>query len=82
MPIKYVGSINYWQNLLSRLPNLLRSPPSVLHPVYDAAHPFPPLPEIKSDSIRTQVFTHRSFYGRPNHVFEDLPLDPSPDNEK
>ncbi|OJA20316.1 hypothetical protein AZE42_05448 [Rhizopogon vesiculosus] len=60
---------------------LLRSPPSVLHPVFNAAN-LPPLPAINSESILTQIFTHRSFYGRPNHVFEDLPHDPSPDNEK
>ncbi|KIM34948.1 hypothetical protein M413DRAFT_449989 [Hebeloma cylindrosporum] len=43
---------------------------------------FPPLPEIKSCAIRLQVFTHRSFYARPGHVFEDPPDDPSPDNER
>jgi len=42
----------------------------------------PPLPEIRSDEIRLQVYTHRSFYARPTHRFEDLPEDPSPDNEK
>ena len=41
----------------------------------------PPLPEIHSDQLRLQVFTHRSFYARPTHVFEDMPDDPSPDNE-
>ncbi|KAI0776193.1 ribonuclease III [Trametes elegans] len=41
----------------------------------------PPLPEIRSDALRLQVFTHRSFYARPTHVFEDMPDDPSPDNE-
>ncbi|KAG2141663.1 ribonuclease III domain-containing protein [Suillus cothurnatus] len=58
------------------------SPPSILHPVFNANQPFPPLPDINKESIRTQVFTHRSYYGRPNHVFEDHPQDPSPDNEK
>ena len=43
---------------------------------------FPPLPEIKSSAISLQVFTHRSFYARPGHVFEDPPDDPSPDNER
>ncbi|KAI0638442.1 ribonuclease III [Trametes polyzona] len=41
----------------------------------------PPLPEIRSEALRLQVFTHRSFYARPTHVFEDMPDDPSPDNE-
>jgi ribonuclease-3 len=85
MSIKYVGFSNYWQGALSRIPNfrmLLPSPPSVLHPEFNATHPFPPLPKINSEAIRRQVFTHRSFYARPNHVFEDLPQDPSPDNEK
>ncbi|KAI0660732.1 ribonuclease III [Cubamyces menziesii] len=41
----------------------------------------PPLPEIRSDALRLQVFTHRSFFARPTHVFEDMPDDPSPDNE-
>ncbi|KAF9480724.1 ribonuclease III [Pholiota conissans] len=43
---------------------------------------FPPLPEIRSAAVRQQVFTHRSFYARPTHVFEDHPSDLSPDNEK
>jgi ribonuclease-3 len=42
----------------------------------------PPLPVIHSDAIRLQVFTHRSFFARPTHIFEDHPDDPSPDNEK
>lgn len=41
----------------------------------------PPLPEIHSNTIRTQVFTHRSYFARPTHIFEDTPEDPSPDNE-
>ncbi|KAL6309804.1 ribonuclease III domain-containing protein [Sparassis latifolia] len=41
----------------------------------------PPLPEIYSDAIRRQIFTHRSYYARPTHIFEDAPYDPSPDNE-
>ncbi|KAG7447587.1 ribonuclease III [Guyanagaster necrorhizus] len=42
----------------------------------------PPLPDIKDDNIRIQVFTHRSFFARPVHIFEDHPNDLSPDNEK
>ncbi|KAG6840645.1 hypothetical protein C0991_005368 [Blastosporella zonata] len=42
----------------------------------------PPLPNIYSRDISQQVFTHRSYYARPTHVFEDHPNDPSPDNEK
>ena len=42
----------------------------------------PDLPNIDSDAIRLQVFTHRSFFARPTQVFEDHPEDPSPDNEK
>ncbi|KZT71545.1 ribonuclease III [Daedalea quercina L-15889] len=42
----------------------------------------PPLPEIQSEEIRLQVYTHRSYAARPTHRFEDLPDDPSPDNEK
>ncbi|KZT05581.1 ribonuclease III [Laetiporus sulphureus 93-53] len=42
----------------------------------------PPLPEIQSEDIKTQVYTHRSYYARPTHLFEDSPEDPSPDNEK
>ncbi|KIJ69882.1 hypothetical protein HYDPIDRAFT_171840 [Hydnomerulius pinastri MD-312] len=58
------------------------SSPCVLRPDFTEEHPFPPLPPINSTLIETQVFTHRSFYARPNHVFEDHPEDPSPDNEK
>ncbi|KAF8165741.1 ribonuclease III domain-containing protein, partial [Crassisporium funariophilum] len=43
---------------------------------------FPQLPEIHSPAIRLQVFTHRSFFARPTHIFEDHHDDPSPDNEK
>lgn len=43
---------------------------------------FPKLPEIRSPAIKSQVFTHRSFFARQTHVFEDHPDDPSPDNEK
>jgi len=86
MSIKYVGFSNYWKYTLSRISNirmlLLSSPPSVLPPMFNTANPPPPLPNINSEPIQRQVFTHRSFYGRPNHVFEDLPQDPSPDNEK
>lgn len=41
----------------------------------------PPLPEIKDENIRLQVFTHRSFYARQTRLFEDHPDDPSLDNE-
>ncbi|KAF8558732.1 ribonuclease III [Imleria badia] len=57
-------------------------PFNVLNPTFDDENPFPPLPPIHDDHTRIQVFTHRSFYARPNHVFEDHPDDPSPDNEK
>ncbi|KAJ7118544.1 ribonuclease III domain-containing protein [Mycena crocata] len=43
---------------------------------------FPALPQIQNEEIRQRVFTHRSYYGRPTHVFEDSLDDPSPDNEK
>ena len=43
---------------------------------------FPKLPEIRSPAVKSQVFTHRSYFARPTHVFEDHPLDPSLDNEK
>ncbi|KAF8634787.1 hypothetical protein AX15_000703 [Amanita polypyramis BW_CC] len=42
----------------------------------------PPLPAIHSQGIRQQIFTHRSFHGRPTHVFEDHLNDLSPDNER
>ncbi|KAF9649367.1 ribonuclease III [Thelephora ganbajun] len=41
----------------------------------------PPLPDIRDDKIRLQVFTHRSFYARQTRLFEDHPDDPSLDNE-
>ncbi|PPQ72776.1 hypothetical protein CVT24_012802 [Panaeolus cyanescens] len=61
----------------------LQSAPMSLKPDFgkDGAL-FPPLPEIKSTAIRLQVFTHRSYFARPTHVFEDHPDDLSPDNEK
>jgi len=43
---------------------------------------FPKLPEIRSLAIVSQVFTHRSYFARQTHIFEDHPSDPSPDNEK
>ena len=52
-----------------------------LRPKVDSGR-LPPLPEIRSDEIRLQVYTHRSYAARPTHRFEDLPDDPSPDNEK
>ena len=33
----------------------------------------PPLPDIRDDNLRLQVFTHRSFYARQTHQFEDPP---------
>ncbi|KAF4619567.1 hypothetical protein D9613_004896 [Agrocybe pediades] len=45
-------------------------------------HLFPPLPRIRSFVIERQVFTHRSFFARAAHVFEDPIDDLSPDNEK
>ena len=33
----------------------------------------PPLPDIKDENIRLQVFTHRSFYARQTRLFEDQP---------
>jgi len=33
----------------------------------------PPLPDIKDDKIRLQIFTHRSFYARQTRLFEDHP---------
>lgn len=53
-----------------------------LDPTFTDENPFPSLPPINDDDIRTMIFTHRSLYARPNHVFEDQPDDPSPDNEK
>ncbi|KAJ7246593.1 ribonuclease III domain-containing protein [Mycena haematopus] len=43
---------------------------------------FPPLPIIQREDIRLRVFTHRSYYARSAHVFEDRSDDLSPDNEK
>ncbi|KAI6163203.1 ribonuclease III domain-containing protein [Pisolithus thermaeus] len=59
-----------------------QSPPHMLRPIFDDSNPFPALPPIHSKDIECQVFTHRSYHARPNHVFEDHPRDPSPDNEK
>ncbi|THH23184.1 hypothetical protein EUX98_g7997 [Antrodiella citrinella] len=41
----------------------------------------PRLPEINKPEVNRQVFTHRSYFARPTHIFEDPPDDPSPDNE-
>lgn len=41
----------------------------------------PPLPELVDQEMHNRVFTHRSLYARPTHVFEDSPQDPAPDNE-
>ncbi|KZP13450.1 ribonuclease III [Athelia psychrophila] len=43
---------------------------------------FPDLPEIFEKGTKLQVFTHRSFYARSAHVFEDRADSPSQDNEK
>ncbi|KAJ3734970.1 ribonuclease III domain-containing protein [Lentinula guzmanii] len=50
--------------------------------VLEPTEQLPPLPRFQSENTRRQVFTHRLFYGRPNHIFEDHPDDPAPDNEK
>ena len=63
-------------------PDMASSSPPVLSPTFTDENPFPSLPPIHNNDLRTKVFTHRSFYARPNHVFEDHPDDPSPDNEK
>lgn len=52
-----------------------------LKPLFEPGE-FPDLPDIQSPDIKLQVFTHRSFYARSAHVFEDHVDDPSPDNEK
>lgn len=41
----------------------------------------PPLPLIQNEHLRKQVFTHRSYHGRPTREFEAHPKDPRPDNE-
>ena len=33
----------------------------------------PPLPAIRDEKIREQVFTHRSFYAKQTRLFEDHP---------
>ncbi|KAH7887466.1 ribonuclease III [Phlebopus sp. FC_14] len=58
------------------------NPPCILHPKFTTENPFPALPPINDEHIETRVFTHRSYFARPNHVFEDDLDDPSPDNEK
>ncbi|KAL1738554.1 ribonuclease III domain-containing protein, partial [Schizophyllum fasciatum] len=42
----------------------------------------PLLPPVYNERVENQIFTHRSLYGRPTHVFEDLEDDLAPDNEK
>jgi len=37
---------------------------------------------IQREDLRLRIFTHRSYFGRPGHVFEDPADDPSLDNEK
>jgi hypothetical protein len=41
----------------------------------------PKLLDFKTTKTRLRVFTHRSYYARPNAVFEDPPGDIAPDNE-
>jgi hypothetical protein len=38
-----------------------------------AEEDLPALPEIKDKGIRTQVFTHRSYFARQTRLFEDHP---------
>lgn len=52
----------------------------LLRPRIDVEH-LPPLPDIQSDELLKQVFTHRSVHARPTAMFEDSRDDPSPDNE-
>jgi len=33
----------------------------------------PPLPVIRDDNIKLQIFTHRSFYAKQTRLFEDHP---------
>lgn len=56
--------------------------PQPLQPTTTVA--FPPLPVFQSDTIRDQVFTHRSFSARPRAAqsFEDPVDDISKDNER
>lgn len=75
-PIDY--TVSHW--FPDPNPDMPSSP--ILSPTFTDETPFPLLPAINDDDIRTTVFTHRSYYARPNHVFEDHPDDPSPDNEK
>ena len=37
----------------------------------------PPIPSITSENTTLQVYTHRSVFARPTHVFEDAPGDPA-----
>ena len=73
------GSISTWSDYQR---NPFHSTPSILQPNFTPDNPLPGLPSLKSDTIALQVFTHRSYYARPGHIFEDSPDDPSPDNEK
>lgn len=41
----------------------------------------PKLLDFKHTKTRLRVFTHRSYYARPNAVFEDPPGDDAQDNE-
>ncbi|KAF9782751.1 ribonuclease III [Thelephora terrestris] len=65
-------------------PESIRTPSFVLRAALRpniADEDLPPLPEIRDKNIRTQVFTHRSYFGRQTRLFEDHPDDPSSDNE-
>ena len=42
----------------------------------------PRLPEIKSQRILDQIFTHRSLVRRPKRAFENSPNDANHDNEQ
>ncbi|KAF8587159.1 ribonuclease III [Ramaria rubella] len=71
---------------LPRKPSLLTHCPSVtmISSALDPAikpEDLPDLPRITSEDINLQVYTHRSVFARPTHVFEDAPGDPAPDNE-
>lgn len=50
-------------------------------PPDEEVHKIPRLLDFKHTRTRLRVFTHRSYYARPNAVFEDPPGDIAPDNE-
>ena len=55
--------------------------PSTLRPSM-AVSMLPPLPEIQSERIRRQIFTHPSLVGGQRNDFQAPDNDPSPDNEE